>query len=155
MDTQFKVTSNKDKTGYNVLANAGPRTRYFVIGTVYKVGSKWSYNETTFPSKKVAVAACTGDYLIACAAARDRDADREAVNAAAPCQGEVWPGGCPVQEGDLVRHALGYEGPAVYCEGPRRDAINNVWRIGLRTQAGKALVIGTLGKEISRVEDAE
>jgi len=146
MEQTFKIKGNSDQTGYDVLANLGPRTRFFSIGHVLKRGRKWEYNDTLYTMKKIAVAACTGDYLLACASAAQRDADREAVNAAAPCEGIDWPANAPVTKSEIIRHKLGYEGPATYCklsdDGKR-------WRVGLRSQQGKALVIGTWGVEIS------
>lgn len=147
MEQTFKIKGNSDKTGYDVLANLGPRTRFFSIGHVLKRGRKWTYNDIDFPSKKIAVAACTGDYLLACASAAQRDADRERANEEAPCDGLTgFSVAAPLSEGTLIRHKLGYVGPAVYCS-PSDDGKR--WRVGLRTQQGKALVIGTWGVEIS------
>lgn len=145
---QFKVRGN-DEGGYDVLANDGPRTRYFLIGTVTKAGRKWETDDgIEHASKKIAVAAITGTYLITSAAAQHADEDRDAANEAAPCLGEKWPEDAPTLRGNLIKHTLGYKGRAEYC---RRSKDGKTWRVGLRTQAGKALVIGTWGKEVEHV----
>lgn len=98
---------------YDVLANNGPRTRYHKIGEIVGKGTKWTLGSDTYKSKKLAYEAAIVEHecwIMAAEEAQDDEPERPE-----PTEEQIdnWPEGAVFKKGEILRHAMGYEGP---CE---------------------------------------
>lgn len=99
---------------YDVLMNNGPRTRYSKVGEIAGKGAKWMAGvDGPFKSKKLAFEEFIIDHECAILDAEEAQDDEPERPEPTEEQIDNWPEGAVFKKGEILRHAMGYEGP---CE---------------------------------------
>jgi hypothetical protein len=123
--------------------------RYYEIGQVFKMGSKWgtTVDDKTWRARKIAIALVVGNHSIKAAEDECEQETREQEAESVAMRLDEWLGKWP--KGTRLQHVkLGYVGPIVSGHRKKKGI-----RYGISVMGGKAIVCGWESDFVAVKED--